>query len=79
MGCLPRWTDELMSGFNANLLNWHTAWWGECRHNAARSAATGGRMGLRDEKRDEKKRKKRGREVEGVFVHVSHQQLPSQH
>lgn len=26
MGCLPSWADELMSGFNANLLNWHTAW-----------------------------------------------------
>lgn len=25
MGCLPSWADELMSGFNANLPNWHTA------------------------------------------------------
>lgn len=33
MGCLPSWADELMSGFNANLLNWHTAPQGEQRHS----------------------------------------------
>lgn len=35
MGCLPSWADELMSGFNANLLNWHTARQGERRRTAA--------------------------------------------
>lgn len=35
MGCLPSWADELMSGFNANLLNWHTARQGERRRSTA--------------------------------------------
>lgn len=49
MGCLPSWADELMSGFNANLPNWHTARQGGPQtHTAAArlgpaAAAAGGR------------------------------------
>lgn len=58
MGCLPSWADELMSGFNANLLNWHTARRAERR----RAAAPPGRR----ERRMRRKRKRCEREGEGV-------------
>lgn len=72
MGCLPSWADELMSGFNANLLNWHTAWWSERRRNAATLQPPKEKNGaqLGEETKDERKRKKCVREGKGVCICV---------